>query len=77
MIDPENAFDVDLDASFFSALAKGSLNEILIEIDGAAWYPPASVTSLVYGYELAVALLLLVRISYDYQAELVRLEDSP
>ena len=76
MVDSKNTLNLHFDASFFLALAQGSLNEILIEIDGATWYPPASVSSLVNSNVFAIAVLFLVGVPHDNQAELVSLKDS-
>ena len=76
MVDSKNTLNLYFDTSLFLALAQGSLNEILIEVDGAAWYPPASVSSLVDSHIFAIAVLFLVRVPHDNQAELVSLKDS-
>ena len=76
MVDSKNTLYLYFDTSLFSALAQGTLDEILIKVDSAAWYPPASISSLVDSHIFAIAVLFLVRVPHDNQAELVSLKDS-
>ena len=76
MVNSKDTLELNIDASLFPAFTYRTLYEVLAVVNGASRDPPASVACLIDSHIFTIALLLSIRISYNNQAELVRLKDS-
>ena len=77
VVDAQHALDVDLDPSFFPALAESCLNEIFAKVNCATRNPPTTIPGLIHCHVLAVRVLIPERIATNNQTELVSAERCP